>query len=311
MHRLCKSGACIIVMEYTTIGKSGMKISRIGLGCMSLQPDDAVSVQLIHWAIAQGVNYLDTADLYDHGLNEEMVGKAIKGKRDEIVIATKVGNRLRPDGKSWDWDASKDYIIRAVESSLLRLGTDYIDLCQLHGGTMDDPIDETISAFELLRDQGKIRHYGISSIRPNVIRAWLERSSIASVMMQYSLLDQRPAEECLDLIHASGVGVLARGAIAQGLLVNKSPRAYLQRSLNDVALARNLVHRYNGTGRTAAQTAMWYVLRHPAVSALVAGVSTKEQLREATALFDVPEMTSDEYHALQTLVLPNKYTEHR
>jgi aryl-alcohol dehydrogenase-like predicted oxidoreductase len=298
-------------MEYTTLGKSDLKISRIGLGCMSLQPSDPASVPLIHQAIDHGVNYLDTADLYDRGFNEEMVGKAIQGKRAELVLATKVGNRLNDDGKSWDWDASKAYIIKAVEESLLRLNTDYIDLYQLHGGTIDDPIDETISAFETLQQQGKIRCYGISSIRPNVIKAWLQKSSIVSVMMQYSLLDQRPAEECLDLIQASGVSVVARGSIAQGLLVNKSPRAYLQRTLNEVELARNLVHRYNGQGRTAAQTAMWYVLHHPAVSAVVAGVSSDEQLLEAAHLFNTPVLTDEEYEALQSHLTANQYTDHR
>lgn len=298
-------------MEYTTLGRSDLRISRIGLGCMSLQPSDAASVQLIHHAIDNGVNYLDTADLYDRGFNEEMVGQAIKGKRDGLVVATKVGNRLNADGKSWDWDASKAYIIRAVEESLRRLSTDYIDLYQLHGGTIDDPIDETISAFEKLKEQGKIRYYGISSIRPNVIRAWLQQSSLVSIMMQYSLLDQRPAEECLDLIQASGVSVVARGAIAQGLLVNKSPRAYLQRTLNEVELARNLVHRYNGQSRTAAQTAMWYVLHHPAVSAVVAGVSSTDQLQEAIRLFEVPALTIEEYDALQMHISPNHYTDHR
>jgi aryl-alcohol dehydrogenase-like predicted oxidoreductase len=298
-------------MEYTTLGKSDLKISRIGLGCMSLQPSDPASVQLIHQAIDHGVNYLDTADLYDRGFNEEMVGKAIQGKRAELVLATKVGNRLNPDGKSWDWDASKAYIIKAVEDSLRRLNTDYIDLYQLHGGTIDDPIDDTISAFDTLQQQGKIRYYGISSIRPNVIKAWLRKSSMVTVMMQYSLLDQRPAEECLELIQASGVSVVARGSIAQGLLVNKSPRPYLQRTLNEVELARNLVHRYNGQGRTAAQTAMRYVLHHPAVSAVVAGVSSDEQLLEAVQVFDAPALTDVEYEALQSHITINQYTDHR
>lgn len=298
-------------MQYTTLGNSALRISKIGLGCMSLQPSDAASVKLIHQAIDHGVNYLDTADLYDRGTNEEMVGKAIQGKRDAVVLATKVGNHLNPDGKSWYWDASKAYIMQAVEDSLRRLNTDYIDLYQLHGGTIEDPIDETISAFDTLVQQGKIRSYGISSIRPNVIRAWLAKSSIVSVMMQYSLLDQRPAESCLHLIQASGVSVLARGSIAQGLLVNKSPRAYLQRSLNDVELARNLVHRYNVQGRTAAQTAMWYVMHHPAVAAVVAGVSAQDQLMEAVSLFDVPALTDEEYAALQMHIPANQYTDHR
>lgn len=298
-------------MEYTTLGRSGLKISRIGLGCMSLQPDLPESEKIIHAAIDAGINYMDTADLYDQGLNEEMLGRAIKGKRDQLVIATKVGNRIKPDGRGWDWDASAAYIMTAVEKSLTRLGIDHIDLYQLHGGTLDDPTDETIAAFETLVKQGKIRYYGISSIRPNVIRKWLERSSMVSVMMQYSVLDRRPEETCLDQIHAAGVAVLARGAIAQGLLVDKSPKDYLQRSLNEVALARNLVHRYDGGSRTAAQTAMWFTLHHPSVTAIIAGVSTMNQLREASAIFEVPAISEADYQAIVTHIPRNYYTDHR
>lgn len=298
-------------MEYTTLGHSGLKISRIGLGCMSLQPGLPESEKIIHAAIDAGINYLDTADLYDQGLNEEMLGRAIRGRRDQLVIATKVGNRLKPDGRGWNWDASAAYIMTAVEKSLARLGTDHIDLYQLHGGTLDDRIDETIAAFDTLIQQGKIRYYGISSIRPNVIRKWLDLSSLVSVMMQYSVLDRRPEETCLDQIHAAGVAVLARGAIAQGLLVDKSPKDYLQHSLNEVALARNLVHRYDGGSRTAAQTAMWFALHHPAITAVIAGVSTMNQLQEASAIFEAPAISEDDYQAIIAHIPPNNYTDHR
>src|SRR5690606_31846925 len=106
--------------------------------------------------------------------------------------------------------------------------TDHIDLYQLHGGTIDDPIDETIDAFETLRTAGKIRYYGISSIRPNVIREYVSRSNISTVMMQYSLLDRRPEESCLPLLAEKRITVLARGTVAGGLLINKAPKEYLE-----------------------------------------------------------------------------------
>ena len=163
-------------MEYKTLGKSALNISRIGFGCMSLQLDNNDNEKLIHQAVELGINYFDTADLYDKGLNEELIGKALKHKRSQSIIATKVGNQWKQDGSGWVWNASKQYILQAVEESLQRLQTDYIDLYQLHGGTLDDNIDETIEAFELLQQQGKIRYYGISSIRPNVIREYVKRS---------------------------------------------------------------------------------------------------------------------------------------
>src|SRR5215831_1932826 len=199
-------------MKYNQLGNSTLYISEIGFGCMSLGEDHATNELLIHKALAAGINYFDTADLYQKGFNEISVGKALAGKRDQVIIASKVGNQWRPDGSGWDWNPHKDYILKTAEESLKRLETDYVDLYQLHGGTIDDPIDETIEAFELLQKQGKIRYYGISSIRPNVIREYVKRSHIVSVMMQYSLLDRRPEETCLELLRQNHVSVLARGS---------------------------------------------------------------------------------------------------
>ena len=187
-------------MQYHQLGTSNLHVSRIGFGCMSLGHNDNENAERIRQAFDQGINFFDTADLYDKGWNEESVGRAIRHFRKDVILATKVGNQWKPDGSGWVWNPTKQYILGAVEDSLRRLQTDYIDLYQLHGGTIDDPIDETIEAFEQLREEGKIRYYGISSIRPNTIRAYVERSNIVSVMMQYSLLDRRPEETCLDLL---------------------------------------------------------------------------------------------------------------
>lgn len=158
------------LMQYSTLGNSSIKVSRIGFGCMSLHEDSPANRHLLQEALDHGINYFDTADLYDKGINEKLLGSIITNKREQLVVATKVGNEWREDGKGWDWNPRKAYILSAVESSLRRLGTDYIDLYQLHGGTIEDPIDETIEAFEILVAEGKIRCYGISSMRPNVIR---------------------------------------------------------------------------------------------------------------------------------------------
>src|SRR5690606_28856678 len=158
-------------MDKKQLGKSDLYVSPLSLGCMSLGADEKEASNIVNSALDLGINYLDTADLYDKGLNEEIVGKAIKERRNDIILATKVGNHLREDG-SWFWDPSKAYIKEQAKESLRRLQTDYIDLYQLHGGTIDDPIDETIEAFEELKQEGIIRYYGISSIRPNVIREY-------------------------------------------------------------------------------------------------------------------------------------------
>ena len=157
-------------MEYRQLGNSSLRISAVAFGCMSLPKEEKEAGHLLHEALDRGINFFDTADLYDKGENEVLVGKALSAKRGEVILATKVGNAWREDGSGWDWNPQKDYIIKAVEGSLRRLRTDYIDLYQLHGGTMEDPIDDTIEAFEQLKREGKIRYYGISSVRPNVIR---------------------------------------------------------------------------------------------------------------------------------------------
>jgi len=213
-------------MEYKPLGKSDLQVSRVSFGCMSLGENKLKNNDLLHTALNQGLNLFDTADLYGNGENEKTVGQAFKGIRNQVIISTKVGNEWRPDNSGWDWNPTKEYILQAVDKSLQRLQTDYIDLYQLHGGTLHDPIDNTIEAFERLQELGKIRYYGISSIRPNVIREYVNRSRIVSVMMQYSLLDRRSEETALNLLGENNIGVLARGSLAQGLLAGKPAKDY-------------------------------------------------------------------------------------
>jgi aryl-alcohol dehydrogenase-like predicted oxidoreductase len=298
-------------MNYQQLGKSNLKISRIGFGCMSLKPADVQSGKILHRAIDLGVNYFDTADLYDKGANEEMIGSALKEKRKEIILATKAGNQWRSDGSGWDWNPRKEYILRCAEQSLKRLQTDYIDLFQLHGGTMDDPIDETIEAFEQLLNEGKIRYYGISSIRPNVIRYWSEHSNIVSVMTQYSLLDRRPEEETLDLLKQKNIGVVVRGSVAQGLLVNKPSKAYLNYSEKEVSRAATIIQSLSNSQRSPAQTAIQFVLNHPAATSAIVGMRTMQQLEEAVAAVDVSNLSSTDMRTLQNALATSYYKEHR
>lgn len=298
-------------MEYRRLGSSGMEISRIAFGCMSVKPGQADVQQLIDAAIENGINYFDTADLYDKGLNEESIGKALKPHRSKVIIATKVGNQWRPDGSGWDWNPTKPYILSAVDKSLQRLQTDYIDLYQLHGGTIDDPIDETIEAFETLQQQGKIRHYGISSIRPNVIREYVKRSNIVSVMMQYSLLDRRPEEEVLQLLNEKNIAVLARGTVAGGLLAGKPAKPYLNYSSVEIEAAANAVGYLAGSERNAAQVALQFALHQPAITAAVVGIRTMQQLQEAVNIMHTPPLSADEYASLSSALVKNIYQDHR
>lgn len=264
------------------LGKSDLYISPVAFGCMSLGENQKANTDMLLKAADHGINFFDTADLYQKGLNEAYVGEALKPIRKQVVIATKAGNQWRADGSGWDWNPSKDYILKCAEQSLKRLKTDYIDLYQLHGGTIDDPIDETIEAFEQLKQQGKIRWYGISSIRPNVIREYIERANIVSVMMQYSLLDHRPEESVLDLLGAHQISVISRGAIAQGLLTGKTAVSYLQYTESEVARAAKAVAGIaREIGVSSLDVALRYVWSHPAVATAALGIRTPAQLDEA------------------------------
>lgn len=297
-------------MIYKQPGSASLSISCIGFGCMSLKPGERDSEFLIHKAIDNGINFFDTADLYNKGENEFLVGKALKGKRNKVVLATKAGNVWRKDGSGWDWNPSKEHIIRSAEDSLKRLQTDHIDLFQLHGGTLDDPINETLSAFEMLVKQGKIRYYGISSIRPNVIREWVSRSNMISVMTQYSLLDRRPEEETLNLLKENGMGVLARGSLAQGLLINKPAKEYLGFSPEQVHDASNSIEAVS-RNRSKTSAAIRFVLSNPSITSAVIGMRNTDHLNAAINSLRDPGLNEHELEYLRNAVPPGLYEEHR
>ncbi len=275
---------------------------------MSLGDDHESNATLLHNAFDQGINYFDTADVYQNGFNEITVGKAFKGIRDKVMIATKVGNQIRKDGNGFDWNPTKVYILKSIDDSLKRLQTDYIDLYQLHGGTMEDPIDETIEAFELLKAQGKIRFYGISSIRPAVIQEYVKRSNISSVMMQYSLLDRRPEELCLNLLHQHNIGVLARGSLAKGLLIDKPAAPFLKYSNEEVKTAALSVKSVAvNTKRSSTDVALKFVLHHPAITSAVVGMRTEQQLNDGLEAEKSDLLSLDDYSTLSHSIAKNHY----
>ncbi|MCM3065982.1 aldo/keto reductase [Priestia flexa] len=302
-------------MKKRQLGSSNLLVSEVSLGCMSLGTDVKSAQRIIDEAVDLGINYFDTADLYDFGLNEEIVGQALKPKRQDIILATKVGNRWNDVEDGWRWDPSKAYIKDAVKESLHRLKTDYIDLYQLHGGTIEDNIDETIEAFEELKKEGLIREYGISSIRPNVIHEFVKKSSIVSVMMQYNLLDRRPEESVLPLLNEYNISVVARGPVAKGLLTNRAQEklatneaGYLTYTKKDL---EQLIPALQGVDSDLNHAALNYCLYHPVVASVVAGASSPAQLRENVQAVEKLPLSELHYEKLQSLTKANKYEAHR
>ncbi|RZM05478.1 MAG: aldo/keto reductase [Pedobacter sp.] len=297
-------------MNYSILGGSDLNVSTIGYGCMSLGHDQATNTSLINTALDAGVNFFDTADIYNDGANETSIGKALKEKRKNVIIASKVGNVRQPDG-SLAWNPSKKHILDSIDKSLARLQTDYLDLYQLHGGTIDDPIEETIDAFEQVKKAGKIRWYGISSIRPNVIRQYVDRSAITTVMMQYSLLDRRPEETCLDLLRKNNIGVLARGSLAQGLLAGKPAKSYTGLDETAVSKVQQRINQLESAERKSSHIALQFALNNPAVSSVIVGMRTQQQLNDALSALNSPKLSPQELDQLLALAPAQVYQEHR
>ena len=294
--------------------KSGIEISELGLGCMSLGTDYKKAQPIIESAIDNGITYFDTADIYDQGVNEEIVGKALKKyqNRYDIVIGTKVGNRLTDDGHM-TWDPSKKHIKESVKGSLKRLGLNHLDLYQLHGGTIDDPLDETISAFDELKQEGYIRAYGISSIRPNVIDYYLKNSQIETLMSQFNLIDNRP-ESLINDVHDKQVKILARGPVFKGLLTSKSVDVIDEKFENGV-----LDYTQDELGSTIASikelesnlTALSfkYLTSHDAMGSIIVGASSVEQLEENVRNY-YKEISLDQIKSARNRVKDIEYTQH-
>jgi aryl-alcohol dehydrogenase-like predicted oxidoreductase len=306
-------------MDKRQIGNSDLYVSKMGLGCMSLGTDEKKAKEIVQTALENGINYFDTADLYDFGRNEEIVGNALKDMRDDVIIATKVGNRWNDVNEGWRWDPSKEYIKSAVKDSLSRLKVDYIDYYQLHGGTIEDNFEESIEAFEELREAGYIRYYGISSIRPNVIKKVLSQSSIQSVMMQYSLLDRRP-EEWMELLDDHHVSIIARGPLAKGLLSEKMlskasdkirENGYLDYSYAELEEVLRSIREKAADTRSMNELALQYDLAHSSVASVIPGASSTRQLKENIEAVNGPPLSPEEVEVLTQLTKLSRYEQHR
>ena len=319
-------------MEYRSLGRTAMKVSPLCLGCMMFggktEPQD--SYDIIDAAIAGGINFLDTANVYSRGRSEEVTGEALKrnGKRYEIVLATKVHGTMDDDDPN-AYGSSRRHIIEQCEASLRRLQTDYIDLYQIHRPRSDTPIDETLRALDDLIRAGKVRYIGTSTFAAWQLMEslWVSKelglNRFVCEQPPYHILDRRIERELIPMAQTYGIGLIPWSPLAGGLLTGKYTREnpspegsrYADVSGNPRFAARKTEEIYDvvdaltpvagAKGATLAQFALAWVMQQPGVSSPIIGPRTMEQLVDNLGAFDV-EITDEDRALVDSLVPPGR-----
>jgi aryl-alcohol dehydrogenase-like predicted oxidoreductase len=309
-------------MEQRRVGTSGLKVSAIGLGgnTFGATVDGDEAVRTIQHAIDAGITFLDTADVYSQGRSEELVGQAVAGRREQVVIATKCGIPL--DAGPHAGGLSRRWVTQAAEDSLRRLGTDYIDLFYAHRPDPETPIEETLSAMDDLVRQGKIRYIGCSNFRAWEVAYGMGASRLqrlehwVAVQNRWNLLDGLDSPELEGAAEALGLGVIPYTPLASGILTGKYRRgeepgtgtrmgdlAGVRSRLTDDKLARTerIAAWAEERGHTPAEAAIAWLLAHPVVASVIAGARRPEQI-DANIRAAAWEMTPEERDELTRLV---------
>ncbi len=210
-------------MDRRNLGSEGLVVSSLGLGCMGMSEfygtaDEGESIATIHRAIELGIDFLDTADMYGPFTNERLVGRAIADRREEVVLATKFGNERREDGSWVGVNGKPEYVRRACDASLRRLGVDHIDLYYQHRVDPEVPIEETVGAMKELVEAGKVRFLGLSEAAPETIRRAHTVHPISALQTEYSLFTRDPEDEVLPALRELGIGFVAYSPLGRGFL---------------------------------------------------------------------------------------------
>ena len=216
-------------MEQRALGNQGLKVSALGLGCMGMSDfygsgDEKESISVIHRALELGVNFFDTADMYGPFTNEKLLGKAIAGRRDQVILATKFGNVRAEDGSFLGISGKPDYVLKACDASLKRLGVDHIDLYYQHRVDTTVPIEDTVGAMAQLVKQGKVRYLGMSEAAPDTLRRAHKVHPISALQTEYSLWSRDPEDEVLPTVRELGIGFVPYSPLGRGFLTGRYRR---------------------------------------------------------------------------------------
>ena len=302
-------------MEYRMLGKSGLRVSEIGFGAWAIGGDawgpveDANSIKAMERAIERGITFIDTADVYGDGHSESLVARVLKGRRDQVVIATKGGlmghHRDPKQGAVYDQPSK---VIKAFEASLQRLQTDYIDVYFCHIWWDNDRETEAfLAAFEQLKRDGKVRAVGVSTDGFNHIKHYNQAGALDVVQLDYSILNRNAEKELFAYLQEHGIGVVVRGPLKMGILTGKfTPNTtfpqgdirqnwpkeeWFKDSLAQVDKLRSLEQDDQSLG----QLALRFVLNHPAVSVAIPGAKTAEQVNQNAAASTWPLLSPEEW----------------
>lgn len=295
-----------------------LEVSMMGLGCMGMSEfyggrDESKAIQTIHYALDHGVNFLDTADMYGPFTNEKLVGKALKGRRSEVILATKFGNERRQDGSMVGVNGKPEYVKKACEASLKRLGVDHIDLYYQHRVDTTVPIEDTIGAMAKLVEEGKVRYLGMSEASPETIRRAAKVHKITALQTEYSLWTRDPEGEILDTIRSLSIGFVAYSPLGRGFLTASfsspneipegdfranNPRFQADNFYKNMELVGRVKEIADEKGVKPGQLALAWVLAQGNDIVPIPGTKHVEYLKENIAAADI-ELSQEDLERLE------------